>query len=218
MKQLTLLFFLFFLSDLCQGQQADYFDGKVIYTHLENNGYGALVPGKNVSKTEALFKDTLFRYRLMDGLLSVHSLGDIVVNTADSTRYNVNSAAHTATSLGKEPIMQGYLPKEIILVHEQDSVLGYACRKYRVIQRAFIDGVDKTSFVWAAKDLKVANLPLLAEMFGFQNTLFRQGTFEGVTLKVEVLGPDGSPELVISAVEVKRVKLEHTLFQVPQSY
>ncbi|WP_162428448.1 DUF4412 domain-containing protein [Pontibacter pudoricolor] len=218
MKLLTIILVFLSLATLCRGQDSVYFEGKVIYTQLEKNGYGVMVPGKTLSKTEALFKNTWYKYSVLEGSPAMHRAGDIVVNTADSTRFNVNNSTYTATSLGMEPVMQGYAPKEITLVHEQDSVLGYACRKYKVIQRAFIDGVDKTSYVWTAKGLKVANYPLLAQLFGYQNTLIKNGTFDGVTLKVEVLSQDGSPELVISAVEVNPAKLDKSLFEIPKDY
>ncbi len=218
MKFIASILCLFSFAALWQSQGKAYFEGKVIYTQLEKDRYGAMVPGRTLARTEASFKDTWYRYSVLDGSHAMLEAGDIIVNTAASTRYNVNSATYTATSLGVEPVMQGYTPIEITLMHDQDSVLGYPCRKYKVVQRAFIDGADKTSYVWAAKDLKVANLPLLAKMFGFQNTLLRNGSFGGLTLKVEVLAPDGSTALLISAVEVKPERLGDDLFQIPNSY
>lgn len=62
------------------------------------------------------------------------------------------------------------------------------------------------------------NLPLLGKIFGYRNTLIKDGSFRGIALKYESYGSDGSVSMMTEAIEVKPMALDSSVFAVPTMY
>ncbi len=214
--QVVLFTCLSLFSAHAQRQTPNYFEGKIVYEMFGTEKSGRLTPSKEVGRQEYYFKDVLVKFEIIEGRYM--QLGEIVVNTQDTTRFNVNHYKKMVTPLGPEPHDASYFPKEITFVHAEDTILGYPCKKYKVLQKDFYSGRDLISYLWVAESLEVMNLPLLGEIFGYRNTLFKDGSLGGIALKYESLNPDGSVNLVVKATEVFPMKLEQSHFAIPTAY
>ncbi len=106
------------------------------------NEKGVAIPSESIGKQEIAIKESLYKFKVIEG----RDFGEVIVNTQDTTRVNVDHMNKVVTSLGMaDP--EGFVPKKIDFVHDQDSVLGYRCKKYEVLQKDFLNraGYDKLS-------------------------------------------------------------------------
>lgn len=218
MKLLLITVVLFFSSFTYQDQKPGYFEGKIVYALKDDRSNDLLKPAQKLSKIANYYKDTMYKSSILEGRAVLSNLGELIANTSDTTRFNVNSFYRTATSLGMEPIVEAYIPKDVTYLHDQDSVLGHPCKKYKMTQRTYLDGTEKTSYVWVAEDLRVRNLPLLGRIFGFRNTLIETGELGGIILRIETLSANGSVESITEAVDVVPMRLGKSFFEIPPNY
>jgi hypothetical protein len=117
-----------------------------------------------------------------------------------------------------ERVSEAYLPIEIKFLHNQDTLLGYSCIKYEMLQLDFYTQAPLKSYVWIAEGISVKNLPLLGRIFGYQNSLIKDGSLNGLALRYESEGTLNSDALVIQATEVNPIILEKSAFEVPPMY
>jgi hypothetical protein len=143
---------------------------------------------------------------------------EIIVNAADTSRYVVKHQERVTESLGMENNSDNYIPQEINLVYENDTILGYPCKKYELLQLDYYNQQKTKSYIWVTEKLKVANLPLLAKIFGYRNSSLKDGSLGGITLKYETLRPDGSVGSRLEATRVEPIKLDQSVFAVPTMY
>jgi len=218
MKLRLTFILLTFLIASNQFNKPEYFEGKIIYSMLTAGNYGSISPNVNSSEQEVYIKGTFFKFKSTKGIVSEVNLGEVIANSEDSSRYSVNHFTQTAISLGMERNAAAYKPKAVEYLHSNDSILGYECKKYKILQRDFLSGEDKIKHVWVAKDLKIKNLPLLAEIFGYQNTILKDGSLPGIILRSELVNENGDVQNLIKAKEIVPMPLEHTVFEVPDYY
>jgi hypothetical protein len=87
-----------------------------------------------------------------------------------------------------------------------------------MIQLDYFTQSPLKSSLWVAEDLKIRNLPLLARIFGYRNTVIKDGSFNGMILKYEMEKGINLESLLIQASEVKPMELEVSEFLVPSMY
>ncbi|MEK6478110.1 hypothetical protein WJR50_11265 [Catalinimonas sp. 4WD22] len=200
-------------------KQPDYFEGRIIYESLSEDEHGKLVPSKYIGKQEYFYKDTFYKFILHDREgRDGRNLTEIIVNTADSSRFSVHHRERTKTSLGMEAASEAYLPLEVNFIHAEDTLLGYPCKKYEMLQLDFYTQTKLRSYLWVAEDLAVKNLPLLGKIFGYRNTLIKDGSLEGIILKYQSEATASTKGLVIQATQIDPVELDFSEFAIPAMY
>lgn len=146
------------------------------------------------------------------------SFQEVIANTQDTSLYNVDHFKKQVALLGTEEASTAYLPLEIELLHAQDTILGYPCKKYRILQLDYYTQTPVNNYLWVSEDLPIKNLPLLARIFGYRNTLLKDGSLGGMTLKCESEGTPQSPALVVQAIGIERKDLKESDFELPIMY
>ena len=199
-----------------QSKETPYFEGSIIYvisTISENDSK----TGKDFLKEEVHIKSSFYKFKITGGSVSETNFGEVIANTKDSSRYSVNHFTQTKQELGMEQNAEEYRLKSLKLIHAKDSVLGYRCKKYEIYRRDYLTGADLVEYVWVAEDLKISNPSLLAKIFGYQNTLLKDGSLPGIIMKSETINLDSSIT-TIQVTEVRPMDLEDKIFSVPTTY
>ena len=202
-----------------QHPKEEYFEGVVEYRLLTKNSEGALVPMRSVGKLKNYYQDTFYKVAYFSNkTFEEASTMEIVVNTADTSRYVVKHRERLAKSLGMEGGSEDYVPHRVRLVHENDTILGYPCKKYELLQLEYYTQQETLGYVWVTEQLTVANLPLLAKIFGYRNSSLKDGSLGGITLKFESTRPDGAVGSRLEATRVEPRELDQSVFAVPTMY
>ncbi|WKN29772.1 DUF4412 domain-containing protein [Porifericola rhodea] len=212
-------FILFFLSFYVQDANPELFEGKIVYKSLTKDFEGKLIPSRTLNGQTFYYKDTFYKfvYPRNETLTGPPSM-EVIVNTQDTTWYTIHHADKEYRSLNMETGSEAYLPRKIHFIHANDTILGYPCKKYELIQLEFYNQQEVKSYIWIAEELKVMNLPLLGKIFGYRNTLIKDGSLGGIALKYESLGSDGSVSMLTEAIEIKPMTLDSSDFAVPVMY
>jgi hypothetical protein len=214
-----LLITLIFSSISYQTNQNDYFEGKIIYESFNRDEEGELVPAEVLGRQEHFFRDNFYKFSMeVKGGMANLSFREVIVNTKDSTRYSVDHFNKEYTSLGMEETSTAYLPMELDLLHAQDTILGYPCKKYKILQLDYYTQTPSYSYLWVTEDLSIKSLPILAKIFGYRNTLIRDGSLNGIILRYESENTITSEALVVTATEVTPKQLDVSDFIVPSMY
>ncbi|MEM9674555.1 MAG: DUF4412 domain-containing protein [Bacteroidota bacterium] len=216
-----ILSILLFASTLLgfQHPKVEHFEGVVEYRLLTKNCEGEFVPMQSVGKLKNYYRDTFYKVAYFSNkTFEESSTMEIIVNTADTSRYVVKHQERLAESLGMEGNAEDYVPHRVRLVHENDTILGYSCKKYELLQLEYYTQQKTLSYVWVTEQLTVANLPLLAKIFSYRNSSLKDGSLGGITLKFESTRPDGSIGLRLEAIRVEPKGLDQSVFAVPTMY
>ena len=197
-------------------EESAYFEGKITYVvdRIDENGSE---PDKKPLKQEIYIKAPFYKFKLTGGPVNEISFGEVIANSKDSSRYNVNHFNQTKQELGMEKNAEEYRLKSVNFLHAQDSIVGYHCKKYEVYQKDFLSGAEMVNYIWVTEDLKVKDSHLLAKIFGYQNTLLKDGSLPGILLKSETINLDHSVT-IIQATEVQPMDLKEEIFSVPVTY
>ena len=205
-----------FVTVAFQNKETTYFEGKITYI-INTIGKDGSELDKEPFKQDVYIKPPFYKFKLTGGSVSEVNFGEIIANSKDSSRYNVNHFRQTTQNLGMERNGEEYRLKSVNFIHANDSVLGYRCKKYEIYQKDHLSGAEMVKYVWIAENLKLKNLPLLAKIFGYQNTLLKDGSLPGILLKSENINLDHSITIT-QATEVKPMDLEEEIFNVPVTY
>ena len=202
-----------------QDTKPEYFEGVVEYRSLTKDNEGKFVPSRSASKMKNYYKDTFYKVAYLGSkTFNDASSMEIIVNTADTSYYVVKHQERVAEPIGMESNSQNYIPKKVRLIHENDTLLGYPCKKYEILQLEYYTQQETITYLWVTEKLAVANLPLLAEMFGYRNSIIKDGSLGGIALKYESIDPDGSVGSRMEAISVEPKKLDQSTFAVPTMY
>ena len=197
----------------------DYFEGVVEYKLLTKDHEGKFIPMRSISKLTNYYKGTFYKVAYFGNKTFVNtSTMEIIVNTADTSRFVVKHQERVAKSLGMEGNSKDYIPHKVRLIHEYDTILGYPCKKYELLQLEYFTQQETLGYIWITKKLTVANMPLLAKIFGYRNSSLKDGSLGGITLKYESTRPNGSIGLRLEATSVEPKKLDQSTFAVPTMY
>ncbi len=219
MPLLVKIIILTFLVTPNLNAQPDYFEGKITYESYNREDSGELVPSKVIGRQEQFFKGSFYKFNmeLKTGPTKL-SFSEIIVNTEDTSRYRVDHFNKTASSLGMEGPSTAYLPIEIKLLPDRDTILGYPCKKYKMLQLDYYTQKVKKVFLWVAEDIPIRNLPLLGRISGYRNSFIKDGSLNGAVLKHETESTLDIKGLMTQAIEVRPMELEISEFIVPRLY
>ena len=202
-----------------QDVESDYFEGVVEYKSFTKNHEGNFVPSRSGSKLKNHYKGTFYKVAYLGNkLFDDASTMEIIVNTADTSYYVVKHQEKVAKSIGIEGDFEDYIPYKVSLIHQNDTLLGYHCKKYEFVQLEYFTQKETVNHLWVSEKLKVANLPLLAKIFGYRNSVIKDGSLKGVVLKFESIEPDGSVRSRMEATNVEPMELDQSIFAVPTMY
>ena len=97
---------------------------------------------------------------------------------------------------------------------EKATIAGYKCIKYKVVDENDRSG---NSFVWLTDKITI---DFSTDMLGEQNQLFGFISELGFPLKIEGSKSENStdPDVQMEAVKVSKVKLNSSLFDIPDNY
>ena len=213
---MNILFLIWLSIPFFQDPPSAYFEGKIVYESFTMHEDGNLSPSPYVTIQEIYFNESLYKRECIEGKLKY--FGEIIVDTQDTTRFSVNHFEKIVKPLGPSQEDKAYLPLEITFKHANDTILGYPCKKYEIIQKDWYTGSIMKSYLWVAEDLQVMNLPLLGKIFGYRNSLIKDGSLGGIALKFESRTMDDSVNLIIIATEVVPMDLDRSHFAVPTVY
>jgi hypothetical protein len=172
----------------------------------QSNGLKNLIP----THMTIYFKE--HSYRVKSEGSSNPLLGDILFLKKENKRYLINSSQKTYSELPEEKNTSGqnkqYIPKA---TSEYQTVLGYKCRKYEVVEK------DLKQYIWATKEIAGIGSSSLADLTNSAQTAeIDLSKIEGFPLKIEVFSPELNMTMTALSFDTNKVAAEH--FVIPGTY
>ena len=211
---LTVLSILFTVA--FQSRETSYFEGSITYV-INSISEDGLDADREPLINEVYIKPSFYKFKINGRDVSEIAFGEVIASAIDSSRYSVNHFTHTKQNLGMEQNVKKHRLKSLKFMHMKDSILGYHCKKYEIYRMDHLTGIDLIEHVWIAEDLKISDSLILAKIFGYQNSILRDGSLPGIVMKSETMNSDGSVT-TIQATEIRPMSLEDRIFSVPISY
>ncbi len=204
--------FLFFLSVQSKGQEKA-FQGAVTYSNKEFDKDGKLVSSL-VDIEKYFFSNEKIVVKTVSGPQTL-ILGnvDVYLDAVNFKRYSIN---HDRGAINIVPAPT--VPEEIIALEEakltEDVINGYKCKVHFIKYAHQFTGpygnqiIDTLSCTYHVSEvMKIPNLKIFAKLQGNKNSLFVDGRFQGLPLKVVLKRNNGS-KIVLECIDVKEMNVD----------
>lgn len=154
----------------------------------------------------------------MEGGMTGGMLGEVVINSNDGNHYVVKHSDKKAFKMDAEEVKekgQEQIDAKVEVLDEYETILGYKCRKYKIITTQ--KGEEIVQFLWATPDIELGmqenvNSQLSGNIF-YENV-------KGFPLKVETditkMGMEF--KMIMTATSVQKESVSKDAFSVPSGY
>ncbi len=218
MKKLTLTLILAVI--VYNGFSQDTFEGTI--------SFEVKIIGENVEQMaqfmpqgyEFSFKGNKSIFKISGGMMA-QMMGEIIVDNQTGSSYMIRHAEKVAYKMEnavEESIEEMKMSRPTITeLDEIIDILGYKCKKYKVVATA--EGQSMESFIWVTKDIKIPYPKNPSQMPGGSGAFYFP-ELEGFPLKIMNIAQSGMGEIKIemTAVKVDNKSIDESIFSIPEGY
>jgi hypothetical protein len=152
----------------------------------------------------------------MRGGMMADMMGTIIVNTKDDEVF-VRKDSEKAVYLIKEEVNEEDRPDatEVTKLDEQETILGYDCRKYKMVIKQ--NGQEVTQFLWVTDKLKAPKVetPKMQRLGG---SIVSSDKIPGFPMRMELSIPGMPVQMVMTATDLDFTKIDGKAFERPKDY